>query len=467
MRQKAGLFVWTVAGVLVAGVLVAATGCSSSESTSDADTASGDSVTPDLGQEDLLGDLPGDLAPADSSNADQETTQTDQAADTAGPNACVQQLAHREPFQLFAEGGDTQIHVDVEFDGEAVWAAFNGPAEGSSSFAVYVTRIGCDGSVLVAPTLISNAEAGNQVDPELVVSGDRVLVAWQADSGIFPNNMDIVYRVFSVDGSDLTDVYGKVEPTVAGVAQPGSVWMPRAVAAQEGAFWMVASLAMESFQGFQMIVQPIGPTGLLTGPARHAKPEASFSQVYPAIGRGPDGSLLLVWSSESVEADTEVLYGWLPDGEPTMPAVYPVRQGPAYAGDLFTDPDGNGFLVYTADVGSESDVFVRPLDPQSAAVRSFGAQGAIDHTGVLQWAPGGGAVVWYRNVAGLKNNLMGQTFEYADGLFSVNQSSKQINVNYAAPYAPAVTHLGDRFYFFAWSEGDNPKYRVWGTFEEL
>ncbi len=449
--------------VVLATALGLGAGCSS-EADSKQDVGNGD-VTPS----DVAMDQSADLATPNDLASEILPPQDGVEQDLVVTNACLEKLAHREPFALFGDGPDTQIHVDAAFDGEAVWVAFNAPAEGSSSFAVFVTRVGCDGSVLVAPTEISNPDAGNQVDPEIVVSGDKVLVAWQADSGIFPNNMDIPYRVFSLDGSDLTDVYGVVLPKIAGTEEPGSIWMPRAVGDGKGAFWLAGSLALAEFTGFQMFLQQLTDTGLLQGDALHVKPEVSLSQVYPAVALGSDGAVWIVWSSEAIEGDPEILYGSIPKGATGLEQVYKARkEGATSAGDLVTDPSGQGFLVYTAEVGSETDVYVRPLDPASAALRSFGAAGSVDHSGVVRLGKnGGGAVAWYRNVSGLKNNIFAQPFEYNNGMFSVSTSSIQVTPEIAAPYALSFEHLGGGYYFIAWSQGNNPKFRVYGTFESL
>lgn len=447
---------------LALSLALAGTGCSSDsgeENTLDVtEIQDGDQTTQDT------------TLPQDAQELAADLTQTDaqDQADSTPMSACLQALAEAAPFELWSAGADTQIHADVAFDGEAIWVAFNAPAPESSSFAVFVTRLGCDGSVLVEPTMVSNVEDGNQVDPDVAVSGDRVLVSWQADTGVFPNNMDTLYRVFGRDGSALTDVFGSVIPTVNGVVQEGNIWMPRSVGFGDGSFAVACSMAMTESTGFQMVIQKVTSTGLLDGEALYPQPEAALSQVYPALGLMEEGKLAVAWLSESTEADTQMLYGFLPKGAQTVESITNVRpDAPITSGDIATLPSGAGFVTYTAEVGGDSDVWLRPVDPTAKAVRSFGGVGTTDHSSALAVVEDGGVIAWYRNLGGLKNHIIAQRFAYADGMFLVTEAQKQINVDPAGPYAMAFDHVEGPYYFFAWSQGTSPAFRIFGRFVQL
>ncbi len=414
------------------------------------------------------GDVQGD-AVLDTVEVAPDQGGEDMAADLEPEDPCLLALAEGAAFELFPDGPDTQIHAAAAYDGEAVWVAFNAPSEGTSFFGVFVTRLACDGSVLVPPTEISNPEAGNQVDPAIAVSGSKVMVAWQADSGVFPNNMDIPYRVFGREGDDLLDVYGLVEPVITGTADPGTIWMPRAVGMGDGSFALVGSLARDGFNVFQTVLQRIDGDGLLTGGALHLVPDNSAGQVYPAIARASDSELILLWSHEPAEADAKAVYGLLGGDDQALAAVNDANpDGPSTAGDVAANPvTGAAFVTYTTQSGSTSDVWLRSIVEPAQAKRSFCTAGKSCHTGALALRGEGGVIAWYRNISGLSNDMLAQPFVFAQGMFMVDDAFRQVNELPVAPYAIGMTHVAGPYYFFTWSQGANPKYRVVGKFMKL
>ena len=79
----------------------------------------------------------------------------------------------------------------------------------------------------------------------------------------------------------------------------------------------------------------------------------------------------------------------------------------------------------------------------------------------------GGYVLWYRMIAGTKNDLLLQRFTW-DGIeFEKIGVETQLNGEPAAPYPAAATHLGDGYLFTTWSEGTSPDFVLKGRFVNL
>jgi hypothetical protein len=326
---------------------------------------------------------------------------------------------------------------------------------------------------------------GNETEPDVVVRGDRVYVAWQVDTGGDPN-LFIVYRAFRRDGTPIMDHDRLWEPVQSGKNLSASAWMPRVAALPDGGFAIAGSWAAPGAKGFQVFVQrlteagepvPFSPGGSTELIPVFADPDAS--QVFPALAADGLGRLFVAWSREQVDVDTRAFFTTLPPGavqaEPSPPApASPALASDAVALAAWPGTDGQALLAFMAGA-SDPDIVVRAALPaDDTALRdTFGAKNQFDHTPTVVAREGGGVVAWYRVRSGIRNDLLVQGFTF-DGKTLAKQGYETLlnpavgDVDHAAaPYAVAMTPIGGGTVFLAWSEGKSPAFRLVGRFIRL
>ena len=86
---------------------------------------------------------------------------------------------------------------------------------------------------------------------------------------------------------------------------------------------------------------------------------------------------------------------------------------------------------------------------------------------------GGGLVGWYRQRAGLRNDVLVRGFSFDGERFAATGEERLLNPpdeaeggdeHAAAPYGLALAHVGDGVFLVVWSEGRSPDFRLRGRF---
>jgi hypothetical protein len=383
-------------------------------------------------------------------------------------STCTTPVVLDTDFELDPAGPDTQIHVQSRFDGEAVWLVYNLPnTEGF--FDVYGARLNCDGTPRFASTKLNTAEGGNSVDPGVAVAGQDVFVVWGRDNNQGVDNMDAFYRSFTVDGTPLMAEDQSLETTYDGTPVAGNVMFPTVTPHVAGSFVVAGSRALEETSTFQVFVQEVSAEGALISEARNGSFEPGVTQLYPSVATLEPDVIHLAWASSTTTEDETVVQTYF-TGDATEPQVSPpveARDGLIGASSsLCAAGTGAEQRLYLA-VGAQNGAIVLKdglaLDPSSTFVQ-VGDAWELDHSPVVAChSGGGGVVVFYRNVSGLDNRVIAQPFSYDGSTFELG-TEVVVSEGPAAPYQPAVTHIGEDVYFAAWSEGQSPDFRLKGRF---
>lgn len=345
--------------------------------------------------------------------------------DSDPPDGCAD-LAPDGTFALPSAGTGTQIHLASAFDGEQLWLAWNEPAP-SGAFQVFAGSIACDGSELVAPMRIDDAPE-NQIDPALAIRGDQVLVVWQSDNAVPPDNLDLrLRRLDRTTGQPLDDVR-ELTPTRAGAPFTGSLWMASVAATDEG-YVLAGSAAIDG--GFRVFTTELDPDGEPVGAMVEPLPDPSITQQAPIVAVDRAGSVHLVfdgeaaWYSRDGAAATELGAGSFPGVAPEGPIV--------------------GF--------SDGQIHVGPPE----APVEVGPQGG----GVALASAGtGGFVGWLRNLSGLANELKVARFDASGNV----GPRTDLGTSNAPPYGWNLTPITEDVVFVAWQEGTSPLFEGRGRF---
>lgn len=399
------------------------------------------------------------------------------------PPHCLRPPQPGVHLEIVPDGPDTQIHASAAFDGEAVWVVYNQPeADGSGGFDVWGTRLHCDGSVAVAPFSVQAADHGNEIDPEVVVAGERVYVVWQADTGGDPN-LFVYIRSFDLQGQPTAAMEQVLVPSPGGEAAVASAWMPKAAGLPDSNLLLATSWAAPLATRWQVLLQRLGPDGLPApgvggGPEPSVSPfpEPAVSQAYPTVAADASGRAWLAWTRMPDEGREEVVLTGLSAGSDTASPLPPQGVGPAALPGggpaLSAGPDGRVYLAMHAE-GADLQVHLydaeRPTD--EALHLEMGSARRQDHSPALATAPGGGVVAWYRVRSGIRNDVWLQAFRHSGSDLEAVGDPALMNPpdeagDHAAPpiYAIAATHVGDGTFLLVWSEGSSPAFRLFGRF---
>lgn len=392
---------------------------------------------------------------------------TDAQADAAVPDPpCVTPLVTGQAFEIDPAGPNTQIHVEAAFDGESVWIVYNLP-DGAGYFDVHATRLNCDGTHRVAPFRVNTTDY-NDVDPTLAVGDGHMYAAWQSDTGLFPDNMELLVRTFLVDGTPVMVEDRILDTWRNGVLETGNHWLPVLGALPSG-FAVAGSRAVEDASGFQVFVQRLDADGSMAEESFDASFAPLASQTFPTLAAMADGTLYLAYGQGvAPDWDDHVLYTAIaPDARVVspLPPLPPAGRTLGEAPHLASGPDGAVYLAF-------GDPLVgRIVLTDAAALIPDAPETLLGEAGLVNFYPkvaatqGGGAVVWYRNVSGLRNELWIQRFTFDGASFSLSTPDLATG-EWVPPYPPAITHIRDDIYFVAWSQGTSPDFRIMGAFLE-
>ena len=462
----------------LAVVLVLAAGCGGAGGRADA-----------AGEADAAADTAWDL---DQAAPDEATSEADalppadaldaEAAEFAGDdpsaNACPD-VALEETFQLFPAEATPQLHPAVAFDGEAFWVTWTGPGAGND-LDTWAARVQCDGTYAVAPFRVAVHDQGNDVDPDVAVSGASVLIAWTVDTGGNPN-LFLPYRALGVDGSPVMAAEANWVPQVAGKPSTDGVWEPRLATMPGGGFVLAASRSSPETLRFQAVVGRIGTDGKPLADAATGTPvdaivplvENGVSQDEPVVAADAAGGLWVAWTREPDAGDTSVQVARIEPGATTAGTPVAVAGGAAAANPwLAAGPDGV-LLGYTGPTAAKDvQVLVLPADGSNAPA-VFGGKDT-EFAPVVATNPGGGALLWYRLRSGYQCDLLLQGFMVAGGAVIPRGQATVLNPPEtgdehaaASVYLPALVHVRDHVFLAVWPEGKSPAFKLQARFVEV
>ena len=123
-------------------------------------------------------------------------------------------------------------------------------------FDVWLTRVGCDGTVVRLPAQVDSQDGPGAIEPQIAVNRHGVLVAYQTDTPGAEHNLDLVARSFTPDGAPFDAVERVLELSRDGEPNPGNAWMPTLTATQD-AFAIAAAWGHDDAPAFQVLLQEI------------------------------------------------------------------------------------------------------------------------------------------------------------------------------------------------------------------
>lgn len=408
-----------------------------------------------------------DAALADAALAD---ASIDASPDAGPPLTCMERLVIDVAFEVDPSGPDTQIHGAAVFDGEAVWVAYNRPDGVTGGFDVWAARLECDGTHRLAPFQANTTPGGNDIDPALAMSDGNVYMVWTSDNGTGINNMDIFYRTFTLDGTAVMAEDRILETTYNGQDVPYNAMCPAVTSAGVGHFVVGGCRGLPEMNNFQIFAQRIEPDGTLIGEALNGRVDGDISQVYPSLAMLEDGSFYLAWTESDANTEDHVVHTFF-STDATEPSPVPPAEASLAATSSCSacaaSAGGQGYVILAFNAGGS--IFLKDgsvFDPGATAVE-LGASNRIDHSPQLALSPGGGAVAYYRNISGIRNDVVLAPFTFGGGSFTMGPEVVLPDGPAPSVYGLAFTHIGEDVFFVAWSEGTSPDFRLLGKFVRL
>ena len=348
----------------------------------------------------------------------------------AGISQCLAEDSWKSPTELFPNLPTTQIHSDIAFDGARLWMVFNLP-NADNQFDVYLAGWNCDGSIYQEASQILAIEGLNQTTPRIAVSQDRILVAAQADDGSGSNNMSIWLYVQDSMGTVLSQ--NQWNPVIDGV-ETGSDWLPSIVGTENG-FWMASTSANSEY--FRIAVQRLDGFGNVVGNPFWVGPDEWV--VYPNID-GTDEDFVVGWE------DGNDAVGWQTGKNNGELGAIQIQPNAGSIKVLWNEGDVQSF--YHQRDPLQVQVNAVPITSQSNTILPNVALG-VDHS----------LAIFFGIQSGYQNDVWVSLLDNEQVLQPdiLLQSDPP-----AAPYRPAITHLGEDRFFVMWSQGNNPEFRLWG-----
>ncbi len=239
-------------------------------------------------------------AACSSTGSTPSTASEDGGTDAAPAVGCT--AISETPVEIDPSGPDGQIHAYAVPTADGFFVVYNRPAEGSTSqsFAVYATKLGCDGKVLVPPVRVSEGD-DNQIDPSAAWDGKNLVVVWSADTGKSPVNLELRTRSLDATGKPLSGVR-TASLSRKGKPNIGNAWMPEVVPGADGA-WLVGAWGHDEAPAFQAFVQKLDAQGALTGEAEDVALSPSTTQSSPAVAIDAQKRTVLAWAEEPNEGN--------------------------------------------------------------------------------------------------------------------------------------------------------------------
>jgi len=376
-------------------------------------------------------------------------------------------------------GFEPQIHPTAAWDGDALQVVWNGPRDGESgAFAVLRSRVWCDGT-REAIQVVDAGDLANNVDPAVSVSSGRALVAWQSDDSSSPFNLSISTAALPLSG-DPDRPWQPLEMQRGGDPYEGNAWMPRLADDEGGGFVLAGSRGIDSIGRFQSFLQTLDLDGEPFGPSEDVGLEFEVSQVEPAIAVRANRTRVLGWEERPDEGDDRVVWReLLPDGlgtatdTATLSAQTELGTLARVAVAVEQTPREAVVFVAHGGAGADLDITVEVVargDGEPGPTQRLGLGDEAEHSPGIGLGPDGGAVVYYRLLSGLANELVVQPFRLdgdPDGVVSDVSMGDAITIETeqpVLPYPPSITNVGPGLWFLTWSEGTGTALRVRGRF---
>lgn len=387
------------------------------------------------------------------------------ADDTARPpGGCPSAELAAGTLEVDPNGPLTQIHPAAAWDGEGIWVAWTRPEPAGANFDIAAARLGVDGTTLVAPFQVDGGDGQNDGSPRVAVSGERVVVAWNADDMTGVDNLEVRVRGFARDGSDLDPAPIRIVPRVEGAPQEGNGWMPALAGVPEGGFALAGAWAVDGVGTFQALLQELDAAGSPTGAARVPDLDGLESHYTPSVATGPGGARILAWESWTAEGGTVIDVASLAGDGGTILASFEDQDDAGAPSLAWEEGEGHHpYLAWYAVDGGEYDIRLVAGDPVAQpASATLGAAGVIDHTPRVAAGGGGALVAWLRLLSGLRNELVIQEVRLVGDSLVLGEEQVLETGTDVAPYVPGLTWLCEDAWFVAWVEGENPDYVVKG-----
>jgi len=409
-----------------------------------------------------------DATAVDSGNDATMDAANDGATDAdvdAGATDCVSLVAAGVDLPLAPDAPDTQIHPFAVYDGLGIWLAFSLPeTTGGSGFDTWAARVACDGSFLVSPFQVNTTMAPNDVDPIVAVSGERVLITWNADTGVTPANLQIGYRGFALDGTPMGD---DVRLMMAAGAPYTQNVLLSAIVPDAAGFRLAGIRGVESTGTFQAFTQALDASLAVVDSGSEIFPDPGVTHQNTSLAATPDGSFFAAWDRDD-GTEAQVVHRSLAAGAPDPVVSIPgtVRTaGPSVAVDS-TDATGR-IVALSAGGDTRAQIQVADVARPGVATQAFGSISRFNTTPQVVLQGGVGAVMWLRNESGFRNTLFIQGLHYDGAAFSVDAPIEVTTTAPVAPYAPSLTRITDDVYFLSWAQGISPAFRIFGRFVQV
>ncbi len=368
----------------------------------------------------------------------------------------------------------TKVNVHAAFAGGAAWLTYNQAEPGGSNLDVAMVRVGCDGATL-SQGLVTARTGNNDTAAPVATSGDRVLVAWAADTGASPDNLDMFSRAYAVDGTPIGSDDAQFVTTVGGVPASGNDWMPGVAAdSDDDGFVVVGSRVRDDIERFATFVQRTDGDGTPVGATLDPSVVAMFNHNFPAAAATSAGTLVAYILTPDVEDDT-LVWTMLGAGTDTLapsPPAALVDLPAAGAPTALAGLGDHGYAVANTDSnglanGGALQLWLRRLPGGTTADAVEIAPGTSSNVypAIATDGDAGGAVAWVRFTA--TRTLWVARFA-DDGSAVTAAAPVQIETERSvAPYKPAIVHLAGDYFMVAWHEYDGAQYRLLAKIIEL
>jgi len=399
---------------------------------------------------------------------DQDVGDSGGDADASLPDETHVCLDHVDPTALFqpvADGPLTQIHAALAVAPDGIWMTYNIPADdGSSLFDVWATEFGCDGTTLIPPFKVNTTVGRNDVDPTLAIHGDTAMILWPSDDQLSVHNLQAYFRTYALDGTPRMADNAHLSTTYDGEPVDATIFMTDLAAVGDSDFVVVGARGIDAAPTFQVFGQRLNADGGSIGPTFDVFWSPGTSELNPTVTGSSDGRIYVAWDESTDDSDTlhHTLIEPAGDGVTVQPAQ-PVVNAPAGTGSYTVGPDGAVTLAYTGFEVGDQQVILRDggaLGPTSQSV-ALGKAGKVDHSPTVAATAGGGAVAWFQNISGIRNDVYVQSFKRREtGGFEVGSVRKIATESPAPPYPIAFEHVAQDLYVIAWSEGSSPNFVI-------
>jgi hypothetical protein len=271
-----------------------------------------------------------------------------------------------------------------------------------------------------------------------------------------------------VDGTARMAGDAILETTHLGAPVTGNVMGPALAAFADGRFVIAAMRGLDDASAFQSFGQWVDEDGDAIGAAFDAWFEPTAEQDYPTAAPLPAGGLYLAWERTDASGLTTVVHALytddstLPDPAPPVELVGSLEgMSPSAAAHPTL---GRPFVAFVTEDGI---VIADGSDLSGEATHTLlDVPLGLNHSPSVATSPDGGAVAWYLNLSGFRNEVWAQRFGWTGTGFTLGDVTR-VAEGPAPPYPVGITHLEGNLYFLVWCEGASPDFRIWGQIVSL